>query len=159
MQFSDYGLKRFRIKLSIMGDVVKPDFSGRWILNRRASILNSGAAAVESGFISIDHREPTFRYRLGFISNGKPVEYAYEGLSDGKEVGEEGSVNILCWDGDVLVFSRRTQSSDALWTISFCYELLEQGRRLRAVEQIRNGGRDQNNIWMFEAVSSIECDR
>ena len=134
---------------------MKPDFSGQWILNRQASTLNSAAAAVESGFISIDHREPAFRYQVRFISDGKPVEYAYEGLSDGKEVGGEVSVNNLCWDEDVLVFTGRTQSSDALWTISFCHELLEGGHRLRAVEQIRGGGRDQNNIWIFEAVSNV----
>lgn len=129
---------------------MRPDFSGEWILNRQASILNSGAAAMESGVVWIDHREPTFRSQLRFIADGKPVEYAYESLSDGKEVAGEGSVNNLCWDGDVLVFTGRTQSSDAFWTISFRYELLEEGRRLRTVEQIRGGDRDQDNIWVFE---------
>jgi len=126
------------------------DFSGEWILDRQASTLSSGAAAFQSGVMRIDHREPIFHFQIRMVADGKPVEYAYEGLSDGMEVAGEGSVNSLCWDGDALVFTGRSQSSDGLWTIAFRYELLEEGRRLRAVEQIRGGGRDQDNIWMFE---------
>jgi hypothetical protein len=29
------------------------------------------------------------------------------------------------------------------------YELLDGGRRLRATEQIRGAGRDQDNVWEF----------
>jgi hypothetical protein len=32
------------------------------------------------------------------------------------------------------------------------YELQEGGRRLRAVEQIRGAGRDQDNLWVFERL-------
>jgi hypothetical protein len=42
------------------------------------------------------------------------------------------------------------QSGDAQWAMSFRYELLDEGRRLRWSEQIRGGGRDQENTWMFE---------
>ena len=40
----------------------KPDFSGEWALNRKASTLSPGATAVGSGVLHIDHREPVFRY-------------------------------------------------------------------------------------------------
>jgi hypothetical protein len=128
---------------------MKPDFSGEWILDRQASTLSSGAAAVESGVTRIDHREPSFRFQATVTAEGKSVEYAYEGLSDGKEVVVEGGANSLRWDGDALVFTGRSQSSDGLWTISFRYELLEEGHRLRAIEQIRGAGRDQDNVWVF----------
>ena len=52
--------------------------------------------------------------------------------------------------GDALVFNCRSQGSDESWIMSWRYELLEEGQRLRAVEQIRGGGRDQDNIWIFE---------
>src|SRR5258707_2220189 len=129
---------------------MKPDFSGEWILDRQASTLSSGAAAFQSGVTRIDHREPIFHFQIRMVADGKPVEYAYQGLSDGQEVAEQGGVDSLCWDGDALVFTGRSQSSDGQWTISFRYELLEEGRRLRAVEKIRGGGRDPANIWMFE---------
>lgn len=42
----------------------KPDFSGEWILNRRASTLSPGADAVQSGVVRIEHSDPTRRLRL-----------------------------------------------------------------------------------------------
>jgi hypothetical protein len=36
--------------------LMKPDFSGEWILNRQACTLSSNAAAFESGVTRIDHR-------------------------------------------------------------------------------------------------------
>jgi hypothetical protein len=29
------------------------------------------------------------------------------------------------------------------------YEIVDNGRSLQATEQIRGGGRDQDNIWVF----------
>jgi len=105
----------------------------------------------------IDHREPIVHLQIRMVANGKPVEYAYERVSDGTEVAEGGTVTSLCWDGDVLVFTGRSQSSNGLWTMSFRYELLEEGRRLRAVEQVRGCGRYQDNIRMFRAVVSTSA--
>jgi hypothetical protein len=34
--------------------------------------------------------------------------------------------------------------------MSWRYELIDSGRRLRATERIRGRGRDQDNIWEFE---------
>jgi hypothetical protein len=63
---------------------------------------------------------------------------------------ERGALTRLYWDGDMLVMSCEPQSGDAQWAMSFRYELLDEGRRLRWSEQIRGGGRDQENTWMFE---------
>jgi hypothetical protein len=35
-------------------------------------------------------------------------------------------------------------------TIAFRYELQDSGRRLQATERLRGGGRDQDNVWVFE---------
>ena len=50
----------------------KPDFSGEWTLNRQASTLSPGAAAVQSGVVRIEHRDPTFRYKAAFVSASGP---------------------------------------------------------------------------------------
>src|SRR5215468_9663740 len=63
----------------------KPDFSGTWTLNRQASTLSPGAAAVQSGIVRIEHRDPTFRYKAAFVSANGPVEYEYELRSDGRD--------------------------------------------------------------------------
>src|SRR2546427_13173868 len=65
----------------------KPDFSGEWTLNRQASTLSPGAAAVQSGVVRIEHRDPTFRYKATFASVSGPLQYEYELQSDGRDVG------------------------------------------------------------------------
>ena len=134
----------------------KPDFSGEWTLNRPASSLSPAAASMESGTVRIEHREPTFNYKARFVANGNAIEYAYELSSDGREVTgtQQGrpTVSSLRWDGQALVFVATIGGPDAGRTISiqFRYELIDDGRRLRAVEQLRGGGRDQDNVWIFD---------
>ena len=57
---------------------------------------------------------------------------------------------LLRWGGDALVATFRIQIPGGELMISFRYELLDGGRRLRAAEQLRGAGRDQDNVWMFE---------
>src|SRR5262245_14889109 len=131
----------------------KPDFSGEWILNRQASTLSPGADAVESAVVTIEHREPTFRYKSELQSASNSIKYEYELPSDGRELtGTQGppSVSSLRWDGDALVFTGRIQRADREVQISFRYELLDGGRRLRATERLRGTGQDQDNVWIFE---------
>lgn len=132
----------------------RPDFSGEWILNRPASTLSPGADAVQSGVVQIEHREPTFRYKAAFVSETGPLQYEYELLSDGGEIvsTQHGitTVSRLRWEGDALVATWRIQRPDGEMNISFRHELLDDGRRLRAAEQLRGSGRDQDNVWMFE---------
>lgn len=84
----------------------KPDFSGKWTLNRQASKLSPGAAAVQSGVVRIEHRDPIFRYKALFVSANGPLQVEYE--------------------------------------------LIDDGRRLRAVEQIRGAVQEQDNVWIFD---------
>src|SRR5262245_21972814 len=61
----------------------KPDFSGEWILNRQASTLSPAAAAMQSGDVRIEHRDPTFRYKAALKSETGSVQYEFELQSDG----------------------------------------------------------------------------
>ena len=134
----------------------KPDFSGEWTLNRQASTLSPIVApAVQSGVLRIEHHEPKFSAHQTIVLDGKPFESKFELLSDGREVAttdDRGrrTVSTLGWDGDALVVTWRIQGSNGEVTISFRDELQDGGRRLRAAEQIRGGGRDQDNQWVFE---------
>ena len=132
----------------------KPDVSGEWILNRQASTLSPGADAMQSGVVRIEHREPTFRYKAEFVSESGSLKYEYELLSDGREIigAQQGitTVSRLRWEGDALVATWRIQRPDGEMTISFRHERLDAGRRLRAVEELRGSGRDQDSVWMFE---------
>ena len=133
----------------------KPDFSGEWQLNRQASALSPIVApAAQSGVLRIEHHEPSFKCQMTIVLDGKPTETKYELLSDGREVaathGGRQIVSSLRWDGDALVATWRIEGTNGEVTISFRYELQDGGRRLRAAEQIRGGGRDQDNVWVFD---------
>jgi hypothetical protein len=134
----------------------KPDFSGEWKLNRQASMLSPLVApAVQSGVLRIDHREPRFATHLTIVFHDKPVESKVELLSDGREVAASDGrgqevVSSLRWDGDALVATFRIHGPDGELTIAFRYELQDGGRRLRAAEWLRGGGRDQDNLWVFD---------
>jgi hypothetical protein len=56
----------------------------------------------------------------------------------------------MCWQGDALVSEDRSGTPDSAVTMSWRYELLDDGRRLRAVERIRGSERSQDNVWEFE---------
>jgi hypothetical protein len=129
---------------------VKPDFTGEWGLNRQASSLTGGASAMKSGVIWIEHRDPQCKFRINMSAGDQSVERAWESMADGKEVAGGGVVTRLFWDEDTLVFDAHSQNPDKAWTMSWRYELLDAGKRLRAVEEIRGGGHDQNNTWIFE---------
>jgi len=134
----------------------KPDFSGEWKLNRQASTLSPIVApAAQSGSLRIEHHEPKFAAHMTIVLDGKPFESKFELLSDGREVAttdDRGrrTVSTLRWDVDALVVTWRIHGPDGEVTISFRYELQDDGRRLRAAEQLRGGGRDQDNLWVFE---------
>ena len=134
----------------------KPDLSGEWKLNLQASRLSPVVApTARSGLLRIAHLEPTFTCHLTIVFDNGPVESRFELLSDGPEVDatdERGQriVSTLRWDGDALVAKWRIESPDVQLTISFRYELQDGGRRLEAAEQFRGGGRDQDNLWVFE---------
>jgi hypothetical protein len=134
---------------------VKPDFSGEYVLNRPASTLSAIVAPVaQSGVLRIEHHEPKFTAHQTIVLDGKLFESNFELLSDGREVvtdaGGRRIVSTLRWDGDALVVTWRIHGPDGEVTISFRYELQDGGRRLRAAEQLRGGGRDQDNLWVFE---------
>jgi len=130
----------------------KPDFSGEYALDCQASTLPGGAAA-RAAALRIEHREPAVRIEATLEFDGNTFEYSLERLTDGREVvdqAEGDTTSSLRWENDALVFVDRTDRSDSKVTMSWRYEPQEGGRRLRATESIRGGGRDQDNVWVFE---------
>ena len=115
----------------------KPDFSGQWTLNVAASSLSPIVApVVQSGFVRIEHREPTVSVHFSITMDGKPFEFRFERASN--------------WDGAALLFVDKTETPGGELTISFRYELEDDARRLRATEHLRGAGREQDNVWVFD---------
>ena len=119
----------------------RPDFTGEWALNVEASSLSPVVApVVQSGFVRIQHREPTVSVHLCITIDGKPVEVRFERPSE--------------WDGDTLVFTDKVPLPNGEMTICFRYELQDDGRRLRAAEELRAPDRSQDNVWVFDRSPS-----
>ena len=132
----------------------KPDFSGDWVLDRQASTLSSFAEGIRSAVARIEHHDPTFRYKATFVSETGQTPVEYELLSNGPEAvsTHQGTtiVSSLTWEGQALVGTWHIQRPDVELKITFRHELVDGGRRLRMVEQLRGGGRDQENVWSLE---------
>jgi hypothetical protein len=123
------------------------------VLDLQASALSGGASAVRNAVLRFTHREPTVRCEGTFAFDDTSFNYTVELVSDGREVvdGQEPpTTSSRRWDSDALVFVHRTDAPDAPVTMSWRYELDGNGGRLTATERIRGGGRDQDNVWVFE---------
>ena len=130
---------------------MKPDFSGEYLLDRSASVLSGGAAAIVTALMRIEHDDPRFGCSARFASTADAVEFTFERFTDGREsVASAHEVSCCHWEQDALITEDRMGSPEAAVVMTWRYELIDGGRRLRATERIRGGGRDQDNLWEFE---------
>jgi len=134
---------------------MKPDFSGNWTLNLQASTLGPAiATSVRSGALRIEHHEPKIAVHLRIVFDDQPVDARFERATDGSPIAglDHGlpSSSSARWDGDALVFTDESHTPGGDIMIRFRYELEDEGHWLRATEQIRGGGREMDNVWVFE---------
>ena len=128
----------------------RPDLSGDWALNRDACTLSAGASGVRSAKLQVDHRDPVIRCAARFeLRDGNAFEFTTErtAIEAHTMPAADGSAR---WDGDGLVFTDFMGEAPDLVTMTWRYELVDNGRRLRAVERMRGAGRDQDNVWVFD---------
>jgi hypothetical protein len=126
-----------------------PDLSGSWVLNRDACRLSAGASAVRSANLRIEHRDPAIKCSARFVfDDSNAFEFTTERTATDAGPAGDGSAR---WDGDGLVFTDLMGETTMTWR----YELVHE-RRLRAVERMRGGGRDQDNVWEFDRAETDE---
>ena len=135
---------------ALVNSAVKPDFSGEWVLDRQASHLTGGASAMETGVLRIDHRDPKCGFQISMSAGGESVERAWESRLSDEIPAVDGFYSRLFWEGDVLAFECGSKGADETWSMLWRYQLLDSGRRLQAVEQMRGPGSDFDNTWIFE---------
>jgi hypothetical protein len=131
----------------------RPDFSGEWVLDRSASSLQGELAAVESGVVRIKHLDPAFVFNRMFMVSGKPLENAFDIRTDGKELlnADRGmtSRSRLEWQGNSLLLTVLIDAPRGTVSNVVRYELLDEGRRLRAVEDVGGAAPGHHNVWIF----------
>jgi hypothetical protein len=133
----------------------RPDFSGEWVLNLQESTLPPPVSSVEGGVVRIEHREPAFSFHRSYVIGGTPREASFTGATDGHEftgTGPQGvlSVSTLRWDGPALLLAMRIKGAGFEATNDVRYELLNDGRRLRATEQGRSPQRSHDAVWIYD---------
>lgn len=131
---------------------MKPNFSGEFVLDRPACALDANASAFTSARLLIEHDDPRFRCSASFATSANVFEFTFVRFTDGREsvIGAPHERTRCYWEHDVLVSEDREGTPEAPVVMTWRYELDAGGRRLRATERIRGGGRDQDNVWEFE---------
>jgi len=137
------------------GAQTRPDFSGEWVLNRQESVLPPPVSKVESGIVRIEHREPSFKFQRHYVIAGTPREASFTSRTDGAEVTETSpqglpTTSTMRWDGAALVFAMRIKGPGFEATNDVRYELLNDGRRLRATEQGSIPQGNHNAVWIYD---------
>lgn len=132
----------------------KPDFSGVWVVNPQKSQL-AAWAKFDSTTITIDHKEPHFKFHRLSVKAGKVDEVSYEVTTDGVEkVEKEGgrvNHNRLSWDGDVLVFeSRMVLPNGREATDVVRYTLKDGGKTFVADEKFRGPVVKYDDLWVAD---------
>lgn len=129
------------------------DFSGEFVLDRGASLLQAESAVVESGTLRIEHRDPAFRFARTFVVKQQPVDTTYEIATDGREVARtvagRRSRARLEWQGGSLLLTVLIETPRGEVSNIVRYELLDGGRTLRAIEDVGGAAPAHHNIWMF----------
>jgi hypothetical protein len=133
----------------------RPNFTGDWTLDLKISQLHEDYRALERGVVRIDHREPTFTFRRTYFVKGQPSEGSYDVTTDGRDhrgVSPNGSetVSTMRWEQTALVVHQRIFDPKAgQLNNKVRYELIDDGRTLRATEDFDGGGRAHHNVWIF----------
>ncbi len=138
---------------SIASGQPHPDFSGEWALDRSTSSLQGEMAAVESGVLRISHREPSFGFSRTFVIKTQPIDTAFDIQTDGREVANSNrgltSRARMEWQGTSLLLTVLIDAPRGTVSNVVRYELLDEGRSLRAVEDVGGAAPPHHNVWMF----------
>ncbi|MGA2361533.1 MAG: hypothetical protein ABSG73_03645 [Candidatus Aminicenantales bacterium] len=132
----------------------KPNYSGVWMINPQKSQL-ANWAKYDQTTITIEHKEPIFRFHRASVKAGKTDESDYELTTDGVEkVNKEGRMteyNRLYWEGDSLVYSSRMVLPDGREaTDTVRYTLMPGGKTFVAEEKFRGPVVKYDNLWVAD---------
>jgi hypothetical protein len=138
----------------------KPDFSGVWAVNPQRSQL-ADWAKFDRTTITIEHKEPLFRFHRVSVKGGKTDEAGYELTTDGVEkVTKEGRMteySRLYWEGEALVFSARTVLSDGREATDVVrYTLRDGGKTFVAEETLRGPVVKYDNLWVADRTDRLK---
>lgn len=115
----------------------------------------AGWAKFDVTTITIEHKDPEFRFHRVSVKAGKTDESSYKLTTDGVEkMNKEGRMteySRLYWDGDALVYSARMVLPDGREaTDTVRYTLKDGGKTFMAEEKFRGPVVKYDNIWLAD---------
>lgn len=127
---------------------------GNGWLHRAASLLPGETAAVESSVVRIEHRDPSYSVARTLVVRRQRCDARYEIQKDGRERtggrDRQTSRSGLEWQGNSLLPTALIAGPRGEVRNVVCYELLDGGRALRAVEDLGGAAPAHHDVWMFE---------
>jgi hypothetical protein len=139
--------------LAVSG-VEKADFTGVWVINAQKSQL-ANWAKFDQTTITIEHKEPTFKFHRVSVKGGKTDESGYELTTDGVEKAKRDArmtvYSRLLWEGEVLVLQDRMVLADGREaTNTVRYTLKDGGKTFVAEEKFRGPVVKYDNLWVAD---------
>jgi len=123
------------ISTDSVGQQQKPDLSGTWRLNLKASKL-APEHPRDTDTYQIKHTEP--RIEVRHLFNGRSELYSY--ITDGKErivnmSVQDGPLRAKAsWDGDTLVIEKHQERGDTTWVSR--YKLSQDAKTLELTQHV-----------------------
>ncbi len=131
----------------------RPDFSGRWVIDKAITKLDPSFLSPENAIFLIEHHEPNFKLVRTFTTAAGESKGTFELTTDGKETGPQdgglGTYQRLSWEGDQLVFSMRIVDRGGESTDTVRYHLVQSGSVLQADETYRGTTKSYDNHWVL----------
>ena len=104
--------------------------------------------------VRIQHREPAFTFQRTFVVNKQSLDASYEIRTDGREIAAASrgltSRSRLEWQGTSLLLTALINGPRGEVSNIVRYELLDEGRILRAVEDLGGAAPAHHNVWIYE---------
>lgn len=124
-------------------------------LSTRQTLSGEEIAKFDNTTITIEHKEPNFRFHRLSLKGGKADESAFELTTDGVEkVEREGGrvrTSRLTWDGEALVFYSHVLLPDGREaTDTVRYSLQDGGKAFVAEEKFRGPVVKYDNLWVTD---------
>ena len=141
----------------VLAASAKPDFSGTWQLDPRASRFNEELRAPKSMTLTIEHHEPKLHIELKSETKQGPQDLVFDLTADGPEAKETISGSTYAanveWgdiDGTRLVLTIKQQSPNGTVVTSRVMKLGSQGKILTTVLTVESHGDEQTAYEFFE---------
>jgi len=131
----------------------RPDFTGRWKMNLKRSVLRG--QAPKQILVNIEHREPHLRQEIHVTDAGgaeRHITFAYEtGAETANSVGDAVARTQARWEGEELVIESRMKTPGRELHLKDHWSLSRDGKTLTMAH------RDDDLAGQISILENVSC--